>query len=82
MDEGSRVLAMLAAILAEQLAAGGALLLCVAALGPKSASWPACTLPCCSAAPPLPPGSYVTHETKHFIYFYVGSVAGEWRVGT
>ena len=21
-------------------------------------------------------GSYVTHETKHFIYFYLGQVAG------
>ena len=23
----------------------------------------------------LPAGSYVTHETKHFIYFYLGPVA-------
>ena len=23
----------------------------------------------------LRPGSYVTHETKHFIYFYLGQVA-------
>ena len=24
---------------------------------------------------PLPPGSYVTHETKSFIYFYTGPTA-------
>lgn len=26
-------------------------------------------------APSPPTGSYVTHETKHFIYFYLGPVA-------
>ena len=35
------------------------------------APWPAPhpTQTCCV------PGSYVTHETKHFIYFYLGPVA-------
>jgi hypothetical protein len=28
----------------------------------------------CHAAT-MPPCSYVTHETKHFIYWYMGSVA-------
>lgn len=46
--------------------------------GLRAQPWPDLQLLQTTACPlvPFPPaGSYVTHETKHFIYFYLGPVA-------